>query len=182
MVCQNCGVPQAPMASFCLKCGLPFAPASAVSTPTQVYFQVMPIAGSRRFWALMLDVLLFWLTLGIGWFIWALVLLPKAQTPAKQILDYVLVDHKTGKRPALWRVALRQFIPVALAIFTFFGPLYVITYTHEVAEDFTVPIGGTLVSALLLLIDALFAFTRQKRRLFDYVFNTSVVAGSDSPL
>jgi hypothetical protein len=182
MVCQNCGVPKAPMASFCLKCGLPFAPATDIPTRTPVYFQVIPITGLRRFWSLMLDVLLFWLTLGIGWFIWALILLPKAQTPAKQILDYVLVDHNSGKRPALWRVALRQFIPVALAVFTFFGPLYVITYTHEVAEDLTVPIGGTLVSALLLLIDALFTFSRQRRRLFDYVFNTSVVAGQDAPL
>lgn len=182
MVCQKCGTPQAPLASFCLKCGLPFAPSQDFSTPKQTFFQVAPLSGSRRFWALMLDVLLFWLTLGIGWFIWALILLPKSQTPAKQILDYVLVDHSTGKRPPLWRVALRQFIPVALAVFTFFGPLYVITYTHEVAEDLTVPIGGTLVSALLLLIDALFAFTRQRRRLFDYVFNTSVVAGQDAPL
>jgi uncharacterized RDD family membrane protein YckC len=122
-----------------------------------------------------LDILLFWLTLGVGWMVWALVLLPKSQTPAKQILGYVLVDHKSGRRPALWLLALRQFLPVALTVFAFFGPLYVFTYTHEANENLAIPVGGTLVIALFLLVDALFVLTRQRRRLFDFFFNTTVV-------
>lgn len=124
---------------------------------------------------MILDILLFWLTLGVGWIVWAIVLLPQSQTPAKQILGYVLVDHKSGRRPALWRVGLRQFIPVALTVFAFFGPVYVLTYTHEANEYLTIPVGGTLVIALLLLIDALLVFGKGKRRLFDFFFNTSVV-------
>jgi uncharacterized RDD family membrane protein YckC len=136
----------------------------------------------RRFWSFILDILLFWLTLGFGWTIWALVLLPKSQTPAKQILGYVLVDHRSGKRPALWRVALRQFLPVALTIFAFFGPIYVLTYTHEANEDLAIPVGGTLVIAILLLVDALFILGRDRRRLFDYFFNTSVVSESSQTI
>lgn len=124
---------------------------------------------------MILDILLFWLTLGVGWIVWAIVLLPQSQTPAKQILGYVLVDHKSGRRPALWRVGLRQFIPVALTVFAFFGPLYVLTYTHEANEYLTIPVGGTLVIALFLLVDALLVFGKGKRRLFDFFFNTSVV-------
>jgi uncharacterized RDD family membrane protein YckC len=139
----------------------------------------MPVSALRRFWSLILDLLLFWLTLGVGWVVWAIVLLPKSQTPAKQILGYVLVDHRSGRRPALWRVALRQFLPVALTIFAFFGPLYVLTYTHEANEDLAIPVGGTLVIALFLLIDALVVFSRQRRRLFDYFFDTSVVRESN---
>lgn len=124
---------------------------------------------------MILDILLFWLTLGVGWIVWAIVLLPQSQTPAKQILGYVLVDHKSGRRPALWRVGLRQFIPVALTVFAFFGPVYVLTYTHEANEYLTIPVGGTLVIALFLLVDALLVFGKGKRRLFDFFFNTSVV-------
>lgn len=180
MVCQNCGFPIAPQASFCQKCGIPTSTLEPLSRGNQTIFIVAPVSLPRRFWSLILDIILFWLTLGAGWAIWALVLLPKSQTPAKQILGYVLVDHKSGKRPALWRVALRQFLPVALTIFAFFGPLYVLNYTHEANKDLAVPVGGTLVLALLLFIDALFVFSKQRRRLFDFFFNTTVVRESES--
>jgi len=175
VVCQNCGFPLSPQASFCQKCGIPISGIETLSTEDRTHFDITPVSAVRRFWSLILDILLFWLTLGFGWTIWALVLLPKSQTPAKQILGYVLVDHRSGKRPALWRVALRQFLPVALTIFAFFGPLYVLTYTHEAYENLAVPIGGTVVIALFLLVDALFALTSQRRRLFDFIFNTTVV-------
>jgi uncharacterized RDD family membrane protein YckC len=175
VVCQNCGFPLAPQAFFCQKCGIPIAGLNPQAETNQVFFESTPISPLRRFWSLILDILLFWLTLGFGWVVWAIVLLPKSQTPAKQILGYVLVDHRSGSRPALWRVALRQFLPLGLTVFAFFGPLYVLTYTHEANEDLSIPVGGTLVIALFLLIDAIAVFTRQRRRLFDFFFNTSVV-------
>jgi len=178
VVCQNCGFPAAPQASFCQKCGIPIASQSAPTPDSGVFFQVSPLASVRRFWALILDMILFWLTLGFGWLIWAFVLLPKSQTPAKQILGYVLVDYGSGKRPAIWRIALRQFLPVALTVFAFFGPLYVLNYTHESNEDLVIPVGGTLFIATLLLVDALFVLGRQRRRLFDFFFNTTVVLES----
>lgn len=180
MVCQNCGFPLSPQASFCQKCGIPISAPDAGNCSNQVFFERMPISALRRFWSLILDILLFWLTLGFGWIVWAIVLLSKSQTPAKQILGYVLVDHKSGRRPALWRVGLRQFLPVALTVFAFFGPLYVLTYTHEANEDLAIPVGGTLIIALFLLIDALVVFGRQRRRLFDFFFNTTVVLESSS--
>ena len=175
MVCQNCGFPVPPQASFCQKCGIPISGLEMTEDLNQSFFETYPISAVRRFWSLILDILLFWLTLGIGWVVWALVLVSKSQTPAKQILGYVLVDHSSGRRPALWRLALRQFLPVALTVFAFFGPLYVFTYTHEANENLAIPVGGTLVIALFLLVDALFVLTRQRRRLFDFIFNTTVV-------
>ena len=180
MVCQNCGFPSAPHSSFCQKCGIPIAESSGLAPKDEVFFQVSPVSPGRRFWALALDILLFWLTIGFGWVIWALILLPKSQTPAKQILGYVLVDHQSGRTPAIWRIALRQFLPLGLTVFAFFGPLYVLNYTHESNQDLVVPVGGTLVLALFLLIDALFVIGRQRRRLFDYFFNTAVVPLSSS--
>lgn len=175
MVCQNCGFPLASQAFFCQKCGIPISALEQNDELNQTFFENSPISAVRRFWSLILDILLCWLTLGLGWLVWAIVLLPKSQTPARQILGYVLVDHISGKRPALWRVALRQFLPLALTIFAFFGPLYVLTYTHEANESLAFPVGGTLVIALFLLVDALFVFSRQRRRLFDFIFNTTVV-------
>jgi uncharacterized RDD family membrane protein YckC len=64
---------------------------------------------------------------------------------------------------------------VALTVFVFFGPLYVLNYSHESNEDLVVPVGGTLVLAFFLLIDALFVLGRQRRRLFDFFMNTAVV-------
>lgn len=72
-------------------------------------------------------------------------------------------------------MALRQFLPVALTIFAFFGPLYVLNYTHEANEDLIIPVGGTLVLAIFLLLDALIVLGKQRRRLFDFIFNTGVV-------
>lgn len=174
-MCQNCGLPLAPQASFCQKCGTPISVLENIEHLDQNFFETHPISAVRRFWSMVLDILLFWLTLGFGWIIWALVLVPKAQTPAKQILGYLLVDRSSGKRPAIWRVAIRLFLPVALTIFAFFGPLYVLTYTHEAFDNLVVPVGGTLVIALFLLVDGLMVLTRQRRRLFDFIFNTTVV-------
>lgn len=149
------------------------------ATSQSQYFGVVPISHSRRLGGLLLEIVLFWLTLGIGWFVWSCLLLVRAQSPSKQILDHVIVDVVTGRKVQWWRAGLRQFIPAAIAIYSFFGPLYYFTYTHGALNELIVPIGGTAVLALLLIVDGLFMFTSKRRRLFDFIFNTTIVAGRD---
>ena len=49
----------------------------------------------NRFGAAILESVLAIITLGIGWFIWWLILLSKGLTPARQILGLRIVDAKT---------------------------------------------------------------------------------------
>jgi uncharacterized RDD family membrane protein YckC len=54
-----------------------------------------------RFGAFLLGIVLFIVTLGLGYFIWAMVMWTKGTTPAKRILGLTVVDVQTG-RPCTW--------------------------------------------------------------------------------
>jgi uncharacterized RDD family membrane protein YckC len=69
---------------------------------------LVPPAG--RFSALLLDLGLAVVTLGVGWLIWSLVTWRHGQTPAKQLMGHVVADAATG-RPLGWgRMAHRELI------------------------------------------------------------------------
>jgi RDD family len=66
--------------------------------------------GRHRVAALFLDFGLSIVTLGIGWFIWSLVIWGQGQSPAKQILKIKVINQQTG-RPAGWgHTALYEFL------------------------------------------------------------------------
>ncbi len=66
--------------------------------------------GRHRVAALFLDIGLSIVTLGIGWFIWSLVIWGNGQTPAKQILKIRTHSAETGA-PARWgQTALYEFV------------------------------------------------------------------------
>jgi uncharacterized RDD family membrane protein YckC len=74
-----------------------------------------------------LDVLLFFVTLGIGWFVWTLVILGRGQTPAKQILNMRTIHLEDGEITSWGRNALREFIAkpiISFAAWFTFGILY----------------------------------------------------------
>ncbi len=64
----------------------------------------------KRFGEYCLDVLLFIVTLGIGWLIWTLIILGRGQTPAKQILNMRVVDADTGQVPGYGMMFVREFL------------------------------------------------------------------------
>lgn len=56
------------------------------------------------------DLAMYTVTFGIGWFIWSLVIWGQGQTPGKQILKLRVYDKTTGK-PAKWgHMAIREFL------------------------------------------------------------------------
>jgi len=64
----------------------------------------------HRIAALFLDVGLCIVTLGLGWFVWSLVIWGKGQSPAKQILKIKIINQESGK-PASWgHTALYEFL------------------------------------------------------------------------
>ena len=66
-------------------------------------------------WAV--DLGLNFVTFGIGWFIWSLIVWGQGQTPGKQLLKMRVYDKTTAK-PAKWgHMAIRQFLlPISFSL------------------------------------------------------------------
>lgn len=107
---------------FCSVCGAPAIQQQQYQQPPQQYMPPQqqyqqpaygqpPLASAgKRIGAYALDVLLAMVTCGIGWAIWALIVMAEGQTPAKQILK-MRVYGTVLNRPATWgHMAVRQFL------------------------------------------------------------------------
>jgi uncharacterized RDD family membrane protein YckC len=67
-------------------------------------------SGGKRFGAYLLNGLLFVVTLGIGWIIWAIILWGHGQTPAMQLLHMRIYDLNTGRGASWGPMALRNLV------------------------------------------------------------------------
>ncbi|WP_419927306.1 RDD family protein [Candidatus Poriferisocius sp.] len=67
-----------------------------------------PPPRDRRAAEFLLECLLFFVTLVIGWAIWSLVAYGQGQTPAKQILKMRVVRVSDGSTASGWRMAVRE--------------------------------------------------------------------------
>lgn len=75
----------------------------------------------KRFGALLLEILLVVVTLGIGWLIWSLIVYSRGQTPAKQMLQ-MRVIRVEGQQAAGWGwMALRELVLKAAIVFLLAG-------------------------------------------------------------
>jgi uncharacterized RDD family membrane protein YckC len=80
---------------------VPYVPAQAGGYPL--------VSAGGRIGAALLDGLLMFVTLWIGWLVWAMITWSDGQTPAKKLLGHVVADANTGQ-PVDWgRMALREF-------------------------------------------------------------------------
>lgn len=64
----------------------------------------------KRFGAYLLEVVLFIVTLGIGWLIWALIILGRGQTPAKQIMNMRVVEMDSGQAAGWGKMFVREVL------------------------------------------------------------------------
>ena len=129
---------------------------SQESTYTSSEMNLRYATFQHRLGALALDTALALLTLGIGWFIWALVVWGEGQTPAKKILKLRTINFTNG-RPASWG--------------------------HMAIRDFLVPltVGFANIATLQLawiawiVLEIVFYFNKNQRTLRDYWVKTAVV-------
>ncbi len=70
----------------------------------------------KRFGAYIVELLLFLVTLGIGWLIWTLIILGRGQTPAKQVLNMRIVDMNTGQVDGYGKMFVREFLLKGVAM------------------------------------------------------------------
>lgn len=71
---------------------------------------VAPVSVGTRVGASLLDVLLMIVTLGIGWLVWAVVLLKQSTSPAKKVMGLVIVDVNTGAPATMTQMVLREIV------------------------------------------------------------------------
>jgi uncharacterized RDD family membrane protein YckC len=94
-------------------------PAAAV-VPTGMYYDqasgltlpqgVVLASVGRRIGAWFMGLLLFIVTLGIGWLVWGAIVWARGQTPALQVLRMRCYRPETGRVPGWWWMALREIV------------------------------------------------------------------------
>ncbi|HJM28923.1 MAG: RDD family protein [Acidimicrobiales bacterium] len=78
------------------------------------------VSAWARLGCALLDGLLFTVTLGIGWIIWAFTLNGSGQTPSRKLLNHTVIDLDTGNPMKLGRMFwMRYFIGTLVANFAF---------------------------------------------------------------
>ena len=123
----------------------------ASSTPSFRYASFQ-----HRLGAFALDAVLAGLTLGIGWFIWAMVVWGNGQTPAKQILKLRTYDATTHATASWGHMALREFlVPLTVGIASF--------------------VTGGIAGVAWIVVEIVFYFNKGSRTLRDYWVKTAVV-------
>jgi Domain of unknown function (DUF4389)/RDD family len=64
----------------------------------------------KRFGEYLLEILIAFALLGVGWLIWSLIVWKRGQSPAKQVLKMRIVHLKTRRHTGWGRTALREFV------------------------------------------------------------------------
>ena len=113
---------------------------------------VTPCDNGVRFGAFALDIVLFIVTCGIGWFIWSIVLWQQSTSTAKKMLGLRVVDLATGAPATMQQMLLREGL----------GKIVIGSITSGLV---------TLVSAVLILV------TPSRQGVWDYLSKTTVVKG-----
>lgn len=118
----------------------------------------------HRLGAYALDLALAFLTLGIGWLIWSLIVWGQGQTPAKKILKLRVYAADNTQRPATWgHMAVRELL-LLMAIGIAAGVLNLITV-----------VVGTIGIIAWYVMEIVWYFTKGQRTLRDTLVKTLVV-------
>ena len=122
------------------------------------------------------DLAMYTVTFGIGWFIWSLVIWGQGQTPGKQILKMRVYDKTTGKSVKWGHMAIRELLlPIALSFFTL--PVVIVLNLFPVEEvRFTAIVLLYFTGFLAQLFDAFWILKGSERnRLVDKFAKTDVL-------
>ena len=113
----------------------------------------------HRFGATILEAVLAVVTLGIGWFIWWLILIGRGLTPARQILGLRIVNSNTMQPVSSSQVFLRGFVVYFLAFSALSSALSLVLFG---------------AGWLFTLVSALLVFRSSHQTLWDQMTGTTV--------
>ena len=120
-------------------------------------------SSERRLAAFVLDIPLFGITLGVGWFIWYLIVAQSGRSPAKQILG-IYVVREDGEGAGLGRMLLRDLVLRGIGMYALMWAV-----TPIGLAGFWVVLGIFAVAALWCVWDA------NQQCLWDKAVRTYVV-------
>ena len=177
MRCPVCNREVREGASTCSSCGLTLSVQSEVLEdvwqPSPGQFRL-----GRRLGSIALDVGIFTFTLGVGWLVWQLLLLNKAQSPGKQILQ-LRVDDLGGSKVPIPKYLLRLFaVPlsvISIVLVAFAG----LSLTGRPVSQAWLIAFSQLISLILVLVDFGSIFTAKRSRLTDQLLRTKVAFGAN---
>ena len=133
----------------------------------------------HRLGAAAVDAGLYVATLGIGWAIWNLIVWGRGQTPGKQLLKIRVFDEVKNS-PANWgHMLVRQsLLPGTLTLFLYIPSLifYIGNSHYEFSAISSIAMLLLVMAYLaIVIIDIVWIFGPQRRRLLDYLAKTYVV-------
>ena len=136
----------------------------------------------HRIGAIAVDIGLHIVTLGIGHFIWNLVVMAQGQSPGKQLLKVRVMSEVTD-RPANWgHMAIRNYlIPLSMSL-PFLVPYYVWVFTGFSSNASGIILLGLCLGLYLaiLVVDIVWLFGAKRKRLIDYWAKTIVINEADA--
>jgi len=110
----------------------------------------------HRLGAYALDAVLAFITVGIGWLIWSLIVWGEGQTPAKKILKIRVRHFETGGVVTWGHMAVREFL---------------VPLTVSVAIGLT----SGIAAIAWIVIEIVFYYTKNSRTLRDLWVKTAVI-------
>jgi uncharacterized RDD family membrane protein YckC len=112
----------------------------------------------HRLGAAALDTVLLFVTFGIGWLVWSLILWNEGQTPAKKILKLRTYSFETGTVATWGHMSVREFlIP---------GTVSIVSY---------IPYIGWAIAIAYTVVEIVFYFTKGQRSFTDHWAKTAVI-------
>jgi uncharacterized RDD family membrane protein YckC len=136
----------------------------------------------HRIGAIAVDIGFYIVTLGIGHFIWNLVVMAQGQSPGKQLLKVRVMSEITNK-PANWgHMAIRNYlIPLSMSL-PFLVPYYVWVFKGFSSNTSGIVLLGLCLGVYLaiLVVDIVWLFGAKRKRLIDYWAKTIVINEADA--
>ena len=120
MFCTNCGKEQADTAKFCASCGGQISGGAVQPPPASAAGGAELASIERRLGALVLDSVIGFFTLFIGWFIWSLIVFGRGQTPGKQLVRIYTAGMDDPERRLSWGSMFLREIVIKGLLFGFF--------------------------------------------------------------
>ena len=130
------------------------------------------------------DLAMYTVTFGIGWFIWSLIVWGQGQTPGKQILKMRVYDKTTSKSAKWGQMAIREFLlPLSITLvvlpFVFVSGFFIAdtnTQILAIGVPYILGFAAQLVDAFWILKGT------ERNRLVDIFAKTDVLNESPNPL
>jgi uncharacterized RDD family membrane protein YckC len=129
------------------------------------------VSFARRFFGdQLLEVVIFILTLGVGWYVWLALVSPRGRTPAKDFVGVTIHDHRTGRVSRWQQVWLREV----------FGKGLFPAFLAAVGSFAFGPAQGSTLFALYFVLGGLSPLVLEERRaIWDHVAGTYVAYEPD---